>query len=49
MDTVNTVKQFKNSLEIRQYWRIHKREERAKRLGKIAALKDVFKMRRRFE
>jgi hypothetical protein len=29
MDTANTVKQFKNPPEIREYWRIHKQKQRA--------------------
>jgi hypothetical protein len=31
---MDTVKQFKNSPEIRQYWRDHKREERKKKAEK---------------
>jgi hypothetical protein len=31
---MDTAKQFKNSPEIRKYWRIHKREERAKKAEK---------------
>jgi hypothetical protein len=29
-EVMDTIKQFKNSPEIREYWKIHKRQQRAK-------------------